>query len=421
MPSRRQLLGATAGTAVTLAGCLDGAPESGNSAFRSDRLSVPDEYTLVAEADVDEDDGPGTVSKLARAFERSSDHPTKFLLLTEYTVHSSDGWEHAVFEEVHDWSVGAEMNEVADHSTNTVGTDDPDPPLDVEDRSTTDQGHWTVRLTPPKEVPATYQFQTKTRPVDFSEGDLIVESHTQAGFEEPGLFGDEADVSTETPLVYGEGLNGDWGFSRLGSFARTDLEYRVSEDAGGPNDPYGSSRMAASIFCVLRLNSPARVGSTKHRLGVLGPDVRDTKVSLLAPTSATRNALLTTALLVAGYVLPFVAEHLRGPRGPVETLAFLAGHTYFHYYLNSLVLTALVMGGVWYAIESRVPTLNFFIVGAGYGLVSGLVFAVFYVLLGIGVYGFQPQPGYVFALVVIGLVVGLIAGALRARTTFYRE
>ena len=209
MPSRRQLLGLGVGTVATLAGCFDGVSERGDSAFRNDRLSVPDEYTLVAEADVDADDGPGTVSKLARAFERSSDHPTGFLFLTEYTVHSSDGWEHAAFEEVHDWSVGEKTNAVADHSTNMVRTDDPDPPLNVEDRSTTDQGRWTVRLTPPEETPVTYQFYTEIRLADRSEGDLVVESRTQAGFEEAGLLGGDAEISTKTPLMYGEGLNGD--------------------------------------------------------------------------------------------------------------------------------------------------------------------------------------------------------------------
>ena len=124
------------------------------------------------------------------------------MLLTEYTVHSSDGWEHAAFEEVHDWSVGEETNEVADHSTNMARTDDPDPPLDVEDRSSTDLGRWIVRLTPPKEVPATYQFHTEIRPAELSEADLIVESRTRAGFEEPRPLGDDADILLETPLAY---------------------------------------------------------------------------------------------------------------------------------------------------------------------------------------------------------------------------
>ena len=78
MPSRRRLLGVSVGTVATLAGCFGGVSERGDSAFRSDRLSVPEEYTPVAETDVDVDDEPGTVSKLARAFERPSDHPSEF-------------------------------------------------------------------------------------------------------------------------------------------------------------------------------------------------------------------------------------------------------------------------------------------------------------------------------------------------------
>ncbi|MCU4926296.1 hypothetical protein OB905_09920 [Halobacteria archaeon AArc-dxtr1] len=135
---------------------------------------------------------------------------------------------------------------------------------------------------------------------------------------------------------------------------------------------------------------------------------------------ALRNAAMTSALLAAGYVLPFLGEHASGSRGIVETVAFLSSHEYFHYYLLCTALTVLVMGTVWYGLEVRLDDWRYGLVGVGYGLLAGIVFAVWYVTLGTTIYDFAIAETYVLIVVVLGTALGTIAGLLRYATLAYR-
>ncbi|MFC4451188.1 hypothetical protein [Halorussus aquaticus] len=136
--------------------------------------------------------------------------------------------------------------------------------------------------------------------------------------------------------------------------------------------------------------------------------------------SRVRNATLTGVLLGVGYVLPFIAEHLSGPRGVGETLQFLIGHTYFHFYLLCVALTVAVMGVSWYFLET--PSVhNYAIAGLGYGLVTGVVFSAVYLVVGTQVYSFTMVGVYLAILLGIGVVVGTVAGVLRHYTIGYRS
>lgn len=137
--------------------------------------------------------------------------------------------------------------------------------------------------------------------------------------------------------------------------------------------------------------------------------------------SRIRNTTLTLAILGVGYVVPFVAEHLNGPRDVGETLLFLLEHTYFHFYMLCVVSTAVVMGLAWYSLEARPSIRNYALVGVGYGLGVGVVFAVVYSVLGTQVYSFTMVEVYVAILLGIGLVVGTFAGVLRHYTIGYRS
>lgn len=117
---------------------------------------------------------------------------------------------------------------------------------------------------------------------------------------------------------------------------------------------------------------------------------------------AVQNTIYTLVIFSLGYLLPFFGEHLSGPQSVGETLIFLLDHTYFHYYLSSLLLTLIVAGRLWYKIEIRSPNIKSGIIGVGYGTVSGIVFSTFYVLLGTLVYSFTLLPFYVVILIAIG-------------------
>ncbi|MGQ3413278.1 hypothetical protein ACT4ML_13560 [Natrinema sp. LN54] len=137
--------------------------------------------------------------------------------------------------------------------------------------------------------------------------------------------------------------------------------------------------------------------------------------------SRTQNTALTVVLLIGGYVLPFIAEHLNGPRGVGETLLFLLGHTYFHFYLLCVAVTVVVMGTAWYHLEARPLACNYALSGIGYGLVTGIVFSAFYVVFGTQIYSFVMNEIYVAILLGIGFVVGSVTGVLRRYTIGYRS
>lgn len=140
------------------------------------------------------------------------------------------------------------------------------------------------------------------------------------------------------------------------------------------------------------------------------------------PNSGRRsiyNALLTMALFAAGYLFPFLAEHLSGSQNIGEGLLFLIGHTYFHYYLLCLTFTMLLMGWVWYLIESRSPNYSYRFVGACYGVAFGVLFSLFYILLGVRVYSFYISRENVIILVFIAVVTGTVTGFLRYSERLY--
>lgn len=210
MPSRRELLATAVATAPALAGCLgSNDPDGMASEFRDGHVSIPDDATVLARERTESSDGPGRVHETATVYERAAGGSTGLVLLTEYGVSPpAEGWEHAEFRAVHDWSVGEVEGSVRDHSTNTAPTDEPDPPLAVEDGSTTEQGRWRVHLTPPRTSPVTYRFETRVPSTELTAGDLVVETRTEAAFEEPGLFGDDATSEMGTALTYGETADG---------------------------------------------------------------------------------------------------------------------------------------------------------------------------------------------------------------------
>lgn len=204
MPSRRRLIATAVASTTTLAGCLGaGTPDGISSTFDDEWVSSPDDATVVARTETDRSNGPGRIWKQGTVYE--VERASKFVVLTEYRVIPPDeGSVHTGFREIHDWSESDLKQRVESHASNVVPTDEDDPPLRLEDSSTTSQGHWYVHLTPPGSAPVTYRFLTQVAGTNATDGDLVAVVQEEARFERNGLFGDEIRTTMDTRLVYGE-------------------------------------------------------------------------------------------------------------------------------------------------------------------------------------------------------------------------
>lgn len=134
--------------------------------------------------------------------------------------------------------------------------------------------------------------------------------------------------------------------------------------------------------------------------------------------SVHQNTINTATTVTVGYLLPFFAFHLQA-RTVTETLQFLLHHTYFYYYLNCLALTIVVMGGVWQYLDGQ-WNRNYVALGVGYGAMLGIVFSVFYIILGNTMYSFALLQEYVLSLIAIGIFIGFVIGILRQKSIVYQ-